>query len=158
MPRVKKAAVCILFKDMSILLLRRSKEHIQHADEVGFPGGMVKVGESPLNALYREIEEELSLNDTDYNIVGQLKPVKTMTTNIKIYPFVAILLNESKIKPSKEIERWDFIPLIELRPLVYSDLAETKLGVVWGATARIIRELFKEGRNFLPEIFSLIPH
>ncbi len=158
MPRVKKASVCILFKDMSILLVKRSKEHIQHANEVGFPGGMVRIGESPLNALYREIEEELSLNNTHYNIVGQLNPVKTMTTNIKIYPFVALLSDETKIKPSEEIEKWDFIPLIELRPLVYSDLVETRLGVIWGATARIIRELFKEGRNFLPEIFSLIPH
>ncbi len=157
MPRVKKSAVCILFKDLSVLLVKRSENLSQHAGEIGFPGGMVKIGESPLNALLREIEEELGLNPVDYSIVGELKPVKTAVTNIKVYPYVATISHEVIIKPSDEIVAWDFIPLIDLRPLVYTDLVETRLGTVWGATARIIRNLFKEGRKFLPEIFSIIP-
>ncbi|MEO0139198.1 MAG: CoA pyrophosphatase [candidate division WOR-3 bacterium] len=157
MPRVKKAAVCIMFKDLSVLLIKRSENLSQHAGEIGFPGGMVKIGESPLNALLREIEEELGLKPVDYSIVGELKPVKTAVTNIKVYPYVATISHEIIIKPSNEIVAWDFIPLIDLRPLVYTDFVETRLGTVWGATARIIRNLFKEGRKFLPEIFSIIP-
>lgn len=156
MPRVKKAAVCILFKDLSILLVKRSENLSQHAGEIGFPGGMVKIGESPLNSLFREIEEELGLKPVDYNIVGELEPVKTAVTNIKVYPYVAVLSHEVHINPSDEIVCWDFIPLIDLRPLVYTELVETKLGTIWGATARIIRNLFKEGRKFLPEIFLVI--
>ncbi len=157
MPRGKKAAVCIFFKDMSILLVKRSEKLSQHAGEIGLPGGMVRAKESPINTLYREVEEELSLKPKDYYIVGELKPVKTTLTNIKVYPFVATLNGDPEIRPSSEVERWDFVPLIDLRPLVYSDIVNTRLGIVWGATARIIKNLFKEGRGFLPEIFSLIP-
>ncbi len=143
---------------MSVLLIRRSHSLKQHGGEIGFPGGMVKSGESYVGALNRELEEELGLSPSDYFLVGELSPVKTLMTDIKVFPFVALLRNPERIRPNpQEVEEYAMVSLKVLRPLIYEDTANTALGVVWGATARIIRNLFEEGRAFLPEIESILP-
>ncbi len=158
MPKVKRAVVGVLVKGFSVLLIKRNPDLGQHGGEIGFPGGMVKSGESLEGALVRELEEELSLTPSDYFIVGELSPVKTLMTNIKVFPFVALLKSPGRIKPNPaEVDDFAFVPLRTLRPLIYEDTVKTDLGVVWGATARIVRNLFKEGRAFLPEIETLLP-
>ena len=157
MPKTKRAVVGVLIRDLNVLLIRRNIHLKQHGGEVGFPGGMIKPGESTLGALYREIEEELSLTPSDYFIVGELSPVKTLLTDIRILPYVALLRNPEKIRPNpSEVEDYAMVPLKRLRALIYDDTVNTDLGVVWGATARILRNLFGEGRRFLPEIESLL--
>jgi len=98
------------------------------------------------------------LDPEKYKVVGELKDVTTAFTRIRIFPFVAILRYHTEIVPSEEIESFSFVPLTSLRPLIYSDRVETELGTLWGATARIIRNLFLEGRNFLPELSDIIPN
>ncbi|NPB04142.1 MAG: CoA pyrophosphatase [Thermotogae bacterium] len=157
MPKVKRAVVLILVKDLEVLLIRRSLHLNQHGGEIGFPGGMVDPGESPLRALYREVEEELSLKPSDYFIVGELSPVKTLVSNTKIYPYVALLRGNPKIVPNpSEIEAFGFVKLRKLRSLLYEDTVQTDLGAVWGATARIVRNLFREGRSFMPEVEKVL--
>jgi 8-oxo-dGTP pyrophosphatase MutT (NUDIX family) len=158
MSRFKKAVVGILIRDSSILLVRRSRALSQHAGEIGLPGGMMKANESKISALHRELKEELGLDPEKYKVVGELKDVVTAFTRIRIFPFVALLSYSAKIVPSEEIESFSFVPLTSLRTLIYSDRVETELGTLWGATARIIRNLFLEGRNFLPELSDLIPN
>lgn len=158
MPKVRKAAVGVLLRGMDVLLIRRNPDLRQHGGEIGFPGGMVRPGESLTATLHRELEEELSLTPNDYFIVGKLSPIKTLMTDIKVYPFVALLKGRGAIRPDPtEVEEYAFVPLKSLRPLLYDDTVRTPLGTVWGATARIIRNLFKEGRDFLPEIGELFP-
>lgn len=158
MPKVKRAVVGVLITDLRVLLIRRNPNLGQHGGEIGFPGGMVKLGESLETAVSRELEEEMSLTPLDYFIVGELSPVKTLMTNIKVFPFVALLKRPDRIVPNpNEVEEYAFIPLKILRPLLYEDTVRTPLGTVWGATARIVRNLFKEGKVFLPEIESLLP-
>ncbi len=158
MPKVKRAVVGVLVRDLNVLLIRRNPYLKRHGGEIGFPGGMVREGESYEGALNRELEEELGLSPSDYFVVGELSPVKTLMTDIKVYPFVALLRRPERIRPNpEEVEEYALVPLRALRPLVYEDTVRTELGVVWGATARIIRNLFREGRTFLPEIESLLP-
>ncbi len=154
----RKAVVGVLIRNNSVLLIKRSSTLSQHAGEVGFPGGIIKRGESKAFALHRELKEELGIDPGKYRVIGELREVTTAFTQIRIFPYVGILDENVEIVPSEEIERFSFVPLIILKPLIYSDRVETELGTVWGATARIIRNLFLEGRSFLPEISSLIPN
>jgi len=158
MSRFKKAVVGVLIRDGAVLLIRRSKALSQHAGEIGFPGGMIKKRESKISALHRELKEELGLGLEKYRVVGELKDVITAFTGIRIFPIVALLNYDAEIITSSEIEKFSFVPLKSLRPLIYSDRVDTELGTVWGATARIIRNLFVEGKKFLPEISNLIPN
>ncbi len=142
--RSLKAVVGVIVKDGKVLLIRRNRKLKRHAGEIGFPGGMVERGESLEDALRREILEELFLRPGDYTILGRLKPTKTLLTGITIYPFVLTLGENAVPRPNpEEIEELGFVPLEELLPLKERDSTDTPLGVVWGATARIARELLK---------------
>lgn len=56
-----QVVAAILERDGKILICRRTREQ-SHALKWEFPGGKVEPGESPEQALARELEEELNLN------------------------------------------------------------------------------------------------
>ena len=59
-------AVGVIFKDNAVLVsLRKSTAHMGGYWE--FPGGKVEVGESPADALCREINEELGISCTEFS-------------------------------------------------------------------------------------------
>ncbi|KRM19615.1 hypothetical protein FC40_GL001466 [Ligilactobacillus hayakitensis DSM 18933 = JCM 14209] len=68
----KQAAIAIIESDDAIILTKRSAQ-ISQGGEVSFPGGKIEAQESPLNAIYREIEEELGLKKAQLNFIEELK-------------------------------------------------------------------------------------
>ena len=56
----------VIFDDKNrVLLLTRSDYHKKHAGELDLPGGHIKVGESLIEGLKREIKEETGLEIKD---------------------------------------------------------------------------------------------
>lgn len=68
----KQAVIAIIESDDAIILTKRAA-HISQGGEVSFPGGKIEANESPLDAIYREIEEELGLNKSQLNFKEELK-------------------------------------------------------------------------------------
>ena len=64
-------ACCILKKDNMFFIQKRQKNDVW-ADLWEFPGGRLKEGEKPEDAVVREIKEETELD------VHQIRPIKTV--------------------------------------------------------------------------------
>jgi mutator protein MutT len=63
-------AAAIILKDEQILLFRRVKE--EWGEYWVFPGGGVESNETPEQAMIREIQEELSLQVTEYELLFEV--------------------------------------------------------------------------------------
>ena len=62
----------ILVRNGSIFLVRRSAKKERHAGEWNFPGGGIEEGETPEQALKREMFEELGIIPTSYKLLKKI--------------------------------------------------------------------------------------
>jgi 8-oxo-dGTP pyrophosphatase MutT (NUDIX family) len=139
-----------------ILFTKRSSGLKSHAGEVCFPGGtFVKEDRELYFTALRETNEEVGLTFTEKDICGSLEPVRTLTSNFIITPYVTV---QDKIpKPrilSDEVQCILDVPLAGLLKTVSSDrlhgyrstkyrfIFRYKGEVIWGATASIVKQLY----------------
>lgn len=139
-----------------VILTRRAWHLRNHQGEVSFPGGRLDPGETIHEAALREADEEIALDSSSAEVVGELDHLVTFTSGASIAPVVAVLPGQPDLIPSPaEVdailhvrlheflaldvyreELWDWEGVA--RPLWFFEL----LGdTVWGATAAILRNL-----------------
>jgi 8-oxo-dGTP pyrophosphatase MutT (NUDIX family) len=139
-----------------ILLTKRKSTLKYHKGEISLPGGSVsKDDNSFCTTAIRETREEIDVNIKEKDIIGCLKPVRTLTSNICIYPFVTI--QDKFLRPQAFVNEVEYIidaPLFDLLRTLRIDLehrhmSETPLyifsyhnDIIWGATARILKQLW----------------
>lgn len=159
-PRRPSAVLCALFEEdgqAHVVLTRRSSELRSHTHQVAFPGGRIDEGEAPLQAALREAWEEVRLDTTGIEIVGQLAQLHTGLNPMPITPFVGVVPGRPEMVPNpSEVERAFTTPLVELvQPGVYHQeiwpFARGEERAVhffdligdtaWGATAQMLIEL-----------------
>jgi 8-oxo-dGTP pyrophosphatase MutT (NUDIX family) len=160
--RSAAAVLCGLFEEggeARVILTRRSSRMRSHTSEVSFPGGRLEKGEAPLAAALREASEEIGLDPAAVEILGPLSPLATFRGQVLITPFLGVLSTRPALSPSpEEVERAFDVSLAELgsdevyreelwlvpgagwRPINFFELNGD---TVWGATARILRELLE---------------
>lgn len=145
------------FKTPHVILTKRSRSIRAHPGEVCFPGGRYDhlVDRNPLDTAIRETQEELGLAIDTEEILGCLRPVRTITSKFLIYPFVTIKQSIiSSFYPSPEVDRVIDAPLYEVLYSIdadhkYSNIASNeqmykfkfKNDIIWGATSRILKQL-----------------
>jgi 8-oxo-dGTP pyrophosphatase MutT (NUDIX family) len=156
------AVLCALFEEdgeARVILTRRSSRLRSHTGEVSFPGGRLDPDEMPVAAALREASEEVGLDPAAVEILGQLSPLSTFSSQATITPFVGVLGSRPVLHPNPaEVERAFDVSLAELmsdrvyrqelwelpgvgwRELNFFDLFGD---TVWGATARMLRELLE---------------
>ena len=86
----KNVGIILVNQDKKLLIAKRSATNTESSDNFWqFPQGGIKPNESLLDALYREIKEELNLDKSDFKILGQtsnwLYYNKKITKNNKPY-------------------------------------------------------------------------
>ena len=100
----------IIIKGNKVLATQRSVK-MAHALKWEFPGGKVKIGESPEKCIHREIQEELGVRIR----VEQLLPSVVHyydQTAIKLIPFVCSMVGETiSLKEHKSYQWVDFSSL-----------------------------------------------
>jgi 8-oxo-dGTP pyrophosphatase MutT (NUDIX family) len=135
---------------------RRQDDLRRHPGEISFPGGRYDEGEPDLKATaLREAQEEIGLPRDAVEIIGALQPTPTIATGYAVYPFVGLIEAGRTWTPSaNEVAEVLELPLDELlsgygrRRLVRrgvpirTDTYVVGGNLIWGATARILADLF----------------
>jgi len=138
-----------------LVFTERRGDLSRHAGEISFPGGRRDDGEELLDTALREAHEEIGLSPDHVEVVGALPPIGTFVTNYKVHPFVGLIDEDMRFEPNPtEVESVlvasldDLAAVYEKRRLVRRGVpikTDTYLvadKLIWGATARILAELF----------------
>ena len=129
-----------------ILFTERSEEVDFHKGQVCFPGGTREPSDSSLlQTALRETEEEISVKAKDVEILGEFDDNVTLTSNYVISPFVALIPHPYPLKvDGREIREIFSVPLSFLMNEANfkqdSYAYEYEGHIIWGATARILRQ------------------
>jgi 8-oxo-dGTP pyrophosphatase MutT (NUDIX family) len=142
--------------ELHAVFTRRRDDLRRHAGEISFPGGRQDPGEDLRETALREADEEIGLDPTAVTLVGALPPTPTVVTSYAIYPFVGTIEPKSNWRPSAtEVAEVLELSLPQLkqgygrerlvrRGLPFrTDVYKTDGALIWGATARILRDLFE---------------
>jgi 8-oxo-dGTP pyrophosphatase MutT (NUDIX family) len=142
---------------------RRRDDLRRHPGEISFPGGRYDEGERDLIATaLREAEEEIGLAPSEVEILGALQPTPTIATGYAVYPFVGMIEpGRSWTVNAREVSEVIELPLPALlagygrRRLIRrgvpirTDTYVVGDHLIWGATARILSDLFDRVASLL---------
>ena len=104
--------IIIYGKNPFIIMTKKARNLKVHAGEIAFPGGKwCEKDQDMLETAIRETKEELCLNVSKENVVGQLDNVITLNSKYKIIPFIAILDTVPTLAGNSEVESILHIPL-----------------------------------------------
>lgn len=140
-----------------VILTRRTWGLSTHEGEVSFPGGRVEPGETPAAGALREAKEEIDLDPSSVELIGELDHLNTLTSQSYIVPYVGILPGRPDLSPNPgEVAMVLHVSLAELadpanfreeiwpfpngyhRSLYFFELVGD---TVWGMTAALLRQL-----------------
>lgn len=140
-----------------VVLTRRASSLRVHSGEVSFPGGRQDADEDLVGTALREAHEEIRLDPSTVEIIGELDHLSTVTSDSFIVPFVAVLSRPplELVANPDEVAAVLHVPLAELlHPEVFReerwDIFGTERAMfffelvgdtVWGATAAMLRQL-----------------
>jgi 8-oxo-dGTP pyrophosphatase MutT (NUDIX family) len=143
--------------ELHAVFTRRREDLRRHPGEISFPGGRQDDADPDLRATaLREAEEEIGLPSDAVEVVGALQPTPTIATGYAIYPFVGLI--EPGLEwtlSAREVAQVLELSLRELRDgYVRQRLIRRGLPIrtdtyvvgdhlIWGATARILSDLFE---------------
>jgi 8-oxo-dGTP pyrophosphatase MutT (NUDIX family) len=141
---------------VQVVLTRRAQHLRSHSGEVSFPGGGQEVGEDLRATALRETHEEIGLDPSWVEVVGELDHLETVTSRSFITPFVGVLPGRPALVPNpNEVDRILHVPLAGLlapdvfreerwglppldRPIYFFEVVDE---TIWGATGSMLRNL-----------------
>ena len=157
----KKAGVLVpLFASdegaIRIVMTRRGEHLRRHAGELSFPGGRLDEDDADLSSTaVREAHEEIGLAPGSVELLGALPPTPTIATGYAVHPFVGVIEPEQEWVLSQRevaaVHEFDLAQLlagygrrrIKRRGVGFTtDTYVVDDQLVWGATARILGDLF----------------
>ncbi|MBV6633587.1 MAG: CoA pyrophosphatase [Alphaproteobacteria bacterium] len=159
-PVLKPAGVLVPLVNRSegwtVILTQRTSDLTHHAGQISFPGGRVDADDaSPLAAALREAEEEIALQPSRVETIGELDQYRTIT-RYRITPVIGLIEDPGPLKadPSEVAEIFE-VPLpffldaanFERHDRVVDGRHRAFYAVpydgrfIWGATAAMLRNL-----------------
>ncbi len=139
-----------------VIVTARPSTMRRHAGQISLPGGALDEGEESLAAALREAHEEIGLDRRQVRVLGRLSEVVVLTSPFRLTPWVASVPYPYPYAAAPgEVEEIVHVPVSALldaaaygvrRVEAYGMTLDThtyRYGrhVIWGATARILREL-----------------
>jgi len=141
-----------------VVLTRRAWHMRSHTGEVSFPGGKQEPGESLWETALRESHEEVALDPSQVEQVGELHHLATVTSRASIVPYVGVLPGRPRLHPNPdEVDAVLHVPLAELlhpdtyraerwgiagfdRPIHFFEIPGD---TIWGATGSMLVDLLE---------------
>ena len=152
--KLSSVLVIIYGSEPKLLMIEKSKQLNDHAGEIAFPGGKWTDDDVDLlDTALRETEEEIGLNISRDNVIGQLANVITLNSGYTITPFVCIIDKIPQLKTDSEVESILHMPMIPLLQTLDDDTDPNHKSIqemytftyngkiIWGASARILKQL-----------------
>jgi 8-oxo-dGTP pyrophosphatase MutT (NUDIX family) len=135
---------------------KRRDDLRRHPGEISFPGGRRDETDPDLETTaLREAEEEIGLPPSAVRMLGALQPTPTIVTGYAVYPFVGLIqpgmawtLSAREVAAVLELALDDLRDGYARRRLVRrgvpirTDTYVVGDDLIWGATARIVGDLF----------------
>ena len=157
--RTEAAVLVALYEDggrLHAVLTRRREDLRRHAGEISFPGGRRDDTDPDLLATaLREAEEEIGLAPAAVRVLGALQPTPTIATGYAVYPFVGLIasglawrVSAREVAQVLELALDDLLAGYGRRRLlrrgipIRTDTYVVGDDLIWGATARILADLF----------------
>jgi len=152
----KLAAVMITIygTEPKIIMTERPKSMNQHAGEISFPGGKWNESDSDLlETALRETKEEIDLDISKNNVIGQLSNVVTLNSGFKITGFISVLDDIPELHSNSEIETIMHIPMLPFMRTLSNDQDPYHKSIqemytftynnkiIWGASARMLKQM-----------------
>ncbi len=139
--------------DVRVVLTKRPTTMPTHAGHIAFPGGRPDPEDGgPVETALREAEEEVGIPPESVEVMGYLPVIHTVEFPLFVVPVVGRLPGVPDLRPSpREVEKV-YVPKVEDladdggwsyelwrgRKVWFFDLEGD---VLWGATARMVRDL-----------------
>jgi len=154
--RYKPASVLVvIYGDYPKVVMTEKPKHLKfHAGEISFPGGKIESDDKDLlDTALRETREEIGLDMSRDQVVGQLNPVITLNSRFVILPFVSVVEKIPILSSNAEVENIFHIPLDPFLKTMKDDpdpehnliqemyTFEYQNNIVWGASARVLKQL-----------------
>jgi 8-oxo-dGTP pyrophosphatase MutT (NUDIX family) len=149
-----------------ILFIKRTEKVKKHKGQISFPGGTYEEEDRTLlNTALRECTEEIGLRAEDAEVLGQLDDEVTTTSNYIVSPFVAIIPWPYQFRANEEeVEEIIEVPISALLdkscPHPDIEIVDGKAvdsytyhyqgRIIWGATARILKQFLDVFTQVLP--------
>jgi 8-oxo-dGTP pyrophosphatase MutT (NUDIX family) len=157
--RTDAAVLVALYLDggrMHAVFTKRREDLRRHPGEISFPGGRHDDSDPDLlSTALREAEEEIGLPPAAVQVLGALQPTPTIATGYAIYPFVGLIeAGLAWTLSAREVAAVLELALDELREgyarrrllrrgvPIRTDTYVVGDDLIWGATARILADLF----------------
>jgi 8-oxo-dGTP pyrophosphatase MutT (NUDIX family) len=148
--------------ELHILFTKRSFDVAHHKGQISFPGGArSEEDNSPMDTALRESWEEVGIEPSCVEIIGELDDVLTATSNYLIHPYVGLIPYPYKfiVNPNEILELIE-VPLKNLMDKAnfkeerdaddwgsVTYFYKYKGKVIWGATAIILKQLVDDIRK-----------
>ncbi|HKX76637.1 MAG TPA: CoA pyrophosphatase [Acidimicrobiia bacterium] len=156
-PYPRAAVLVPVFADgdgeLRLVLTKRPDTMPTHAGHISFPGGRPHdEDDGPVATALREAEEEVGIDPGSVEVLGFLPEIHTVEYQLLVVPVVGRLASQPILRPSpREVAR---VLLPRLVDLAEADLWRSELWgdrrvwffeidgeILWGATARMVRDL-----------------
>jgi 8-oxo-dGTP pyrophosphatase MutT (NUDIX family) len=156
----RRAAVAMLLyrrdDQWRLPLALRPSTLSSHGGQIGLPGGVIEPGETTSVAALRELEEELGIDPSGVQLLGELSPLYVFVSNFLVIPWVACLRDEPTFRASPfEVAEILEVPLTHLLDQRHIGRYHREVrGIrftaptisfedhcIWGATAMMLGEL-----------------
>ncbi len=128
------------------LVLRDNNPNIPHPNMWNTPGGAVEEGETPREAMARELKEEINLNATDLIFTG----ITTYTDGSIVHRFFVPVTDEqfANIRLVHEGQRLEWFPIEEMLHLQANEKFSSYFGAYLETHTEDIRALCEGKRDF----------
>lgn len=160
--RLSSAVVLPLFlknDEWHILFIKRTDTVEHHKGQVSFPGGRREPEDRTLkNTALREFYEEIGIPPENIEVLGKLDDGTTLSSNYIVSPYVVLIPYPYEFKPdAREIAYIFDVPVSKLLSAGSFKMEERYLEgrqvksyffdagheIIWGATARILRQFLE---------------